>query len=64
MTPTFLVQLDVGSDTDLTSIASEVEEELTASGFSVLEVKPWSQHNTLGGSLLPQPPQGGILPTT
>lgn len=63
----FVVHLDIGSDTDLLSISTEISEELFASGFTVIEVRPWSPHESSSNPLMGippvQPPQGGILPT-
>lgn len=45
MTPTFLISIDTGSDTDLLTVAQEIHDALDDS-FSVISVKPWQQATT------------------
>lgn len=43
MNATFLVDLDVGDDTDLLSIAEELADALESQGFIVNTSRPWSR---------------------
>lgn len=55
MKATFLVEVDVGSDTNLLGIAEELQDVLFSSPFEVLSVKPWQRHSfPTGGATLPQ----------
>jgi hypothetical protein len=63
MTRAFIVNLDVGSDTDFNSIAEEINDELSNAGFIVTSVAPWQSPTTsptLGSTSLaptsPTPP--------
>lgn len=56
MTRTFLLTLDVGSDTDLQGIALEIEDALSTLPYPLADpVRPWSSHSQ-GGLLPPTPP--------
>ena len=43
MNATFLIDLDVGDDTDLISIAEELADALESRGFIVVSSRPWSR---------------------
>lgn len=46
MTRTFLVALDLSPTSDLPTIAADILDDLTESGFSVTSVSPWGQAPT------------------
>ena len=58
MTRTFLVDLEVGTETDMTTIAAELFDLIDQhSDFAVSSVKPWSAPKaTSPFSTLPPPP--------
>jgi hypothetical protein len=60
MNATFLVSLNIGSDTDLLGIAQDIEAELSDAGMDVLSCAPWS-HPSLSG-VPPSTALGGTQP--
>lgn len=61
MTPTFLLAVDVGSDTDLLGIAQEIQDAVEEK-FPVLSCKPWAQ-GTAGGAFSSPAPLQQLPPT-
>lgn len=55
MTSTFLIALEVGSDTDLNAIAQELADILD-DHFEVISSKPWAHKNLTDEALVPPPP--------
>lgn len=56
MTATFLLTLDVGSDTDLLSIAEDISHVAEQSGMIVQECKPWARQTFSSGAQTIAPP--------
>lgn len=46
MKATFLVELEVGDDTDFHAIAHEIHEDLLDANHAVSSVKPWARNAT------------------
>lgn len=63
MQSTFLVQVDVGDDTDLASVALDVQDAVESAGIPVLSVHPWARPTdpTLSGQV-PGTAAGQALP--
>ena len=62
MRPTFLIEIDT-DDTDLVSLASEMQDALLDSGFNVTSAKPWARPSSKPSSGLPsQAPGSAQLP--
>jgi hypothetical protein len=43
MNATFLVTLNIQSEMEIPSISEDMHDELSTSGFDVVEVKPWQR---------------------
>jgi hypothetical protein len=44
MTSAFIVNLDVGSDTDFITLSQEIHEALDKTGMEVVSVQPWKRN--------------------
>lgn len=61
MTKAFIINLNTGSDTDFATMAEEIQDELTKTGFDVISVQPWSSPEAKT-SVMPNPAQQLIQP--
>lgn len=63
MTSAFILNIDVGSDTDLLSIAAEITDACEHEGMSVVSCKPWAHPSLSTTSILPPTTLSAPAPT-